>query len=78
MDIHFIHVHSDHDDAEYGVEADLFIHQSSPKFIAAKTNGPYALPGSLKRNPTIASKSCTRHIATASAATPARERKAIA
>jgi hypothetical protein len=67
-----------HDDAERRVATSRFIHQSSPKFIAAKTMGPYALPGSLRRKPMIPSNSCTRVIATASAATLARERNAIA
>jgi hypothetical protein len=66
------------DDLESRVPAARFIHNSNPKFIAEKTMGPYALPGSLRRNPIIASNSWTRIIATASAATPTRDRKAIA
>jgi len=29
----------------------VVIHKSTPKFIAEKTMGPYALPGLLRRNP---------------------------
>src|SRR5712671_4468167 len=65
-------------DLECRSVAARFIHNSNPKFIAEKTRGPYALPGSLRPNPMIASNSWTRIIATASAATPPRDRKAIA
>ncbi|SRR5258707_5293885 len=66
------------DDFESCVAAARFIHNSNPKLITEKTSGPYALPGSLRRNPMIASNSWTRTIATASAATLPHDRKAMA